>query len=171
MGKRGPKKKPSKIIKLRGSNRAYRRPENEPEPMAKIPEPPKWLKGEALVEWERVTGRLRALGILSELDRAALVAYCQTWADYCNVLPYCRGKPIETKSGEKIATGILMKTANGNVIQNPAIGVRNRTLALLLRAAAEFGMTPAGRSNVNAEKPSKREDAAEQFLSGKKKTS
>jgi len=101
---------------------------------ASLPTPPDWLQGEARLEWERITSKLAELGILTELDRAILSTYCQTWADYVEALAYCK-KP-------------LIKTVAGNIIQNPAIGVKNKAHQLLLRAAAEMGMTPSARAGM-----------------------
>jgi len=134
MGKRGPKKKPTKILKIRGSWRGNVR-KTEVKVPQKAPSPPAWLSGNAKREWQRVMKILSPLNIITELDRTILAAYCQCYADYVEALDHCKH-------------GILIKTTSGNVIQNPAIGVKNTALKLLHKMATEFGMSPSARSQL-----------------------
>lgn len=47
---------------------------------------------------------------------------------------------------------LLVYTGNGNLIQNPLVGISRRAAADMLRFAAEFGMTPSARSRIDTEK-------------------
>jgi P27 family predicted phage terminase small subunit len=47
--------------------------------------------------------------------------------------------------------GLLVKTKAGNYIQNPVVGAANRAMELMLRAAAELGMTPSARSRIQSD--------------------
>ena len=47
--------------------------------------------------------------------------------------------------------GLVERTSNGNRIINPLVGAANRAMQLMLKAAAEFGMTPAARSRVDVD--------------------
>jgi P27 family predicted phage terminase small subunit len=134
---------------LHGSTHLYRRKDKELQALASIPVAPDWLKGEAKLEWNRVTSKLSELGILTELDRAVLVSYCQTWADYMDALKYCKTS--------------LVKTGQGSIVQNPAIGIKNRALQLLLRAAAELGMTPSSRASMVKPQENQEEKGAHFF--------
>ena len=71
---RGRKPKPSGLKLITGTDRADRGNPDEPQPQPACPEPPDHLKAEARSEWTRVSHQLNALGILSEMDRAALGA-------------------------------------------------------------------------------------------------
>jgi len=42
----------------------------------------------------------------------------------------------------------MIKTTNGNAIQNPLVGMANRAMADMVRYATEFGMTPSSRSRI-----------------------
>jgi phage terminase small subunit len=53
---------------------------NEPRPDVLIPECPPELGPVARREWDRVVGDLAALRLLTNLDRAALAAYCGAYA-------------------------------------------------------------------------------------------
>jgi P27 family predicted phage terminase small subunit len=41
--------------------------------------------------------------------------------------------------------GLMIKTSNGNAIQNPLVGTANKAASDVVRYAAEFGMTPSAR--------------------------
>jgi len=79
-------------------------------------------------------------GLLTELDRVPLALYCQAYADYLEAF--------------KLIKSPLIKTTNGNIVQNPAIAVANKAEQRCIRLAARFGMTPTDRNSVRAtEKP------------------
>lgn len=137
MGRRGPPPKPTATKVLQGTFRKDRAPAHEPKPKATLPACPQWLTPAARKEWRRVAKELAALGLLSELDRTALAMYCQALAEY-----------LEAKAivGDE---GITTLTDKGNVIQHPAVGVRNNAWQRVLKAAAEFGMSPSSRTRVS----------------------
>lgn len=55
--------------------------------------------------------------------------------------------------GEDGADGLLTKTAQGNVIQNPLIGIANKAKRDMMAYAEQFGMIPSARSRVSAPPP------------------
>jgi phage terminase small subunit len=65
---------PAKVRKLRGNLRQHN--SNYVKVIPGIPNPPTRLSGKALREWNRILPLLEPLGILSQLDRAALTRYC-----------------------------------------------------------------------------------------------
>ena len=86
------------------------------------------------------------LGILTQIDRAALAAYCQAygrWAQAERAL-------ARMAERDKATAGIIIKTKSGNAIQNPLVGAANKAMADTVRYAAEFGMTPSARSRISA---------------------
>ena len=80
---------------------------DEPEPPDGIPRCPKHLAPVARTEWRRVARSLHAMGVLTPIDRAALAAYCQSYAKWVEA---------ETKLKE---TPPLLKTPSGYVQQSP----------------------------------------------------
>lgn len=139
MPKRGAKPKPTALKLVQGTDRPDRVNPNEPEPEAVIPEPPgEWAKSNpvALAEWERLTPHLYTLGLLTAVDRAVIVAYCEAWS---------RLRQAEAEIAEN---GLLVETTNGNVIQSPAVGIANTAFKNMLTAATEFGLTPSSRTRV-----------------------
>lgn len=110
------------------------------------PTPPAFLSDEAKVEWGRVVGVLFRVGLMTELDRAALAAYCQAygrWAQAETALARMAEKDLANKA-------LMIKTSNGNAIQNPLVGIANKAKADMVRYALEFGMSPSARSKVDA---------------------
>ena len=83
------------------------------------------------------------LGLLTQLDRMALAAYCQCWA---------RWQEAEDKVVE---CGAVITTQNGCEIQSPWVGIANRALVEARKFAIEFGFTPASRSKVTGNKKPK----------------
>ena len=78
------------------------------------------------------------LGILTTVDRAVLAGYC---------VAYARWAEAETQVSK---LGPVVKTAGGNLIQNPYLSIANKALEQMTKLAAEFGMTPSSRSRVQA---------------------
>ena len=60
----------------------------------------------------------------------------------------------------------MVKSPNGFPMQSPYVALANRQVDLMVRIAAEFGMTPSSRSRIRtAERPP--EDPFEAFLQGR----
>ena len=137
MAERGLKPTPTAILKLRGTYRADRRPDNEPTPEPGIPDPPDLLAGEALIEWDRTTCELNKIGILSHLDLAAVSAYCQAW--------------VRWLAAEKnlAKTGPVVKASSGYPILNPSLTISNKALQQVRRLACELGLTPSARTRIS----------------------
>lgn len=146
MGKRGPKPTPTATLKLRGSRRAGSR-KGEPMPEVKIPAAPAGLDKVAKAEWNRVACLLKKEGLITEMDRTALEGYCvhySLWRKYRTALS--RKKNIGTTEYRRIAS--CASDAYGNT----------------MKAAACFGMSPADRSRVVADRGAAEEDPMEGFL-------
>lgn len=144
MPPRGPKTKSTHLKILTGTARGHRLNPNEPKPHAAQPDPPGHLTDAARVEWDRVVVEVVALGLLSNLDRGALAAYCQA---------YGRWSAAETAlarmaAKDTVTDGLIIRTRSGNIIQNPLVGAANKAMADMVRNAAEFGLTPSARTRV-----------------------
>ena len=147
----GRKPKPSKVHQLHGHPGKRKRKRKEPEPAVCIPKPPKHLNAVALKEWKRVAPGLEQLGILSEIDRSALAAYCQC---------YARWVDAEEKL-EKI--GVIVKSPSGYPMPSPYVAISNTALKLMRDFATEFGMTPSSRSRI-AVHPKRQKTPFEEYL-------
>jgi len=139
---RGRRPKPTRLKMLTGN--PGKRPLNpdEPRPEANIPECPPELGPVARAEWDRLVVELAALRLLTNLDRAALAAYCGAYALWADATAHI----------EKY--GAMIKSPQGFPIQSPYLAIANRQAEIMMRIASEFGFTPASRSRIAAPAPS-----------------
>ena len=150
MSKQGRKPIPTKLKLVAGNPGNRPLPENEPQPQPALPACPSFLNAAAKAEWKRIAPKLRDLGLLTHLDRAALASYCQAYGRW--------------KEAEEAVTSLLVKTKQGGVIQNPLLGIANRAMDQMNRALVELGMTPSSRTRVAAAKDdSDRQDKQNYF--------
>ena len=156
----GRKPKPSGLKVIAGTDRADRRNDQEPRFNPEIPTPPTFLSDPAKVEWGRVCDALYQAGILSKTDRAALAAYCQAYGRWQ------QAEEALAKMAERdaVTKGMMIKTTNGNAVQNPLVGTANKAMADMVRYAAEFGMTPSARTRIKAEGRDDETDPAAKFF-------
>ena len=144
---RGRKPKPTHLKLVAGNPGRYPLNKAEPKHALSIPSPPPELSDDAKVEWGRVADRLYRAGTLSEVDRGALAAYCQSYGRWIQA----ERTLAKLAEADKATGGLLIKTSNGNAIQNPLVGIANKAASDMVRYAAEFGMTPSARSRIKAE--------------------
>ncbi len=94
---------------------------------------------EARAEWERITPHLQKLGLISEIDRAAIGLYCFWWA-----------------LGEILRERIVVEGPDALIDVTPS-GYKQMSAKVQLAARADrecqvllahFGMSPASRSRV-----------------------
>ena len=143
---KGRKRTPTHLKLLKGN--PGRRPINKSEPKATggLPHPPRHLCQEARVEWKRVAKLLHVIGVLTTLDRAVFAVYCQAYARWVRA-----EVALEKMAAKEPSTqALLMKTKSGNLIQNPLVGTANKAMDVLVKAAAELGMTASSRSRIEA---------------------
>lgn len=140
---RGRRPKPTRLKLLTGN--PGKRPINmdEPMPEAVIPDCPPELGPVAQKEWSRLSGELGKLRILTQLDRAALAAYCGAYSLWAEA----------TENIQKFGT--MVKSPSGYPIQSPYVSIANRQAEIMMRIASEFGFTPASRSRIST--PAKQE--------------
>ena len=76
----GRKPKPTAVKKLEGNPGKRKLNTKEPNPGKGMPDCPAWLLPEAKTEWIRLSEKLNQMGVLTEIDRSAFAAYCQSYA-------------------------------------------------------------------------------------------
>jgi P27 family predicted phage terminase small subunit len=149
---RGRKPLPTNLKLVRGNPGKRKTNPKEPKPKSGTPACAAHLNATARGEWKRVSKELRTLGLLTNIDRSALAAYCQTYARWS-----------EAEKGIK-ETGLVIETKDGNVIQNPLVGIANTALKLMHKFLVEFGMTPSSRSRISVGKEESKADPAESYF-------
>jgi len=97
------------------------------------PNPPTWLSREAKAEWKRVVPELLRLDIVKAEDRAALAAYCETWATFVEATRRVQNEGLTIK-------------ANQGMLAHPAVGIARNTGKELRAWANQFGLTPSAEN-------------------------
>lgn len=134
---RGRKPTPTHLKLLHGNPGKRKLNLHEPRPGPRAPTCPSHLCPSAKAEWKRLAAQLTILGVLTELDRGAMAAYCQA---------YGRWVEAERKLQE---TPLLLKMPSGYVQQNPWLTIANKQLELMHKYLSEFGLSPVSRSRVS----------------------
>jgi len=131
---------PLKLLHGRGNGRdSGGRPVPETPKFRRVaPRPPTWLSREAAAEWRRVIPELQRLDLVKPEDRAALAAYCETWATYVDAVRTVRreGMTIEAKQGR---------------LAHPCVGIARNTGRELRAWQQQFGLTPAAELKLAGE--------------------
>ena len=133
---RGRKPKPT-ALKLAEGNPGKRRINGaEPKPPRSLPDCPDHLSMEAKAEWHRIAESLNQTGLLTQVDRANIAAYCQ-----------CYGRWVEAE--QRLAeTPPILRMPSGYIQQSPWLTISNKQLELMVKYMAELGLTPASRSRL-----------------------
>lgn len=141
----GRRPEPTAMRVLRGN--PGKRPINtdEPKPPPADPAmdiPPAEIVADATAagEWARVVPILRQCGLISQSERAALVALCQQWSRYLAATDMIR------------TMGMVLETAKGLTI-NPYVSVGDGALGHCHRLWQELGLTPSGRARAHKLQP------------------
>jgi P27 family predicted phage terminase small subunit len=139
MTQRGRKPKPTRAKKLTGNPGHRRLNDREAAVDPCLPSCPAHLNKFAREEWARVALELYNAGLLSQIDRAALAAYCAAYGRWVDI------EQKLTKSGPTCFGSA------GSRVQHPNVRIANILRAQVVAFAAEFGMTPSSRSRVQAD--------------------
>lgn len=156
----GRKPKPTALKLVTGNPGKRPLPKKEAKVAISEPQPPAFLCDDAKVEWGRVVSVLYAAGLMTELDRAALAAYCAAygrWAQAERAINRMAAK-------DELNAALMIKTTNGNAVQNPLVGIANKAKSDMVRYASEFGMTPSARSRVEANTNDEEKDHLKEFF-------
>jgi P27 family predicted phage terminase small subunit len=131
--------------------------ELEPKPPSDKPAPPSWLsdpgpdgrpplKGYALAEWHRLADTLHAIGTLTAVDQSMFAIYCEAFGRWRVAVD-----DLDAMAAQDPTThGVVLRTRDGNMIQNPLVGAVNVLRRDVQRLAVEFGLTPSARTQIQA---------------------
>jgi P27 family predicted phage terminase small subunit len=156
---RGRKPKPTKLKLIEGNPGKRPIRGDEPRPPSSQPTCPAHLSPTAKAEWKRLAQSLHKIGMLTQVDRAVLAAYCQA---------YGRWVEAERKLAE---TPVLLKTPAGYVQPSPWLAIANKQLELMAKFMAELGLKPSSRSRLAIQIPTRpkpwefgRQDEPDEFF-------
>jgi len=146
MARRGRKPKPTELKRRAGNPGRRKLNDQEPTPALRAPPCPRHLDRIARREWRRLCRELLELGILTDLDRAVLIAYCESWSLY-------------VQAREKVAEeGSVLISSKGTPYASPYHNQMTAAMKAMVGYAAELGMTPSSRSRVTARPPTAQAD-------------
>lgn len=142
--------KPTALKLVTGNPGKRRLPKNEPKPRRVRPSPPAHLSRDALVAWGAFSERLFPLGLLTELDAAALELLCENYAE------------IQLLRRDLDANGwfeTITRTNGTQATVTRAAAARLSDAERRFRSMlVEFGLTPSARSKVTATPDDDRRD-------------
>ena len=145
---------------------------NIPRPPSSRPPCPAWLQPEARKAWKYLCEQLEKMGIIGTSDQAVMVSYCLDWE--IMVLASRRMLEIAAERDRKAAelaerTGkepppgrmklgdwsdaMLATTSNGNVVNNPLLGIANAARERLGKWESMLGLSPTDRAKLTLEAP------------------
>ncbi len=134
---------PTKLLALRGSQHAKRRPQ-EPHIPAGTPKAPSWLSPLAKKHWKPLSAELLELGLLTKVDQIALSLLVEALAQYLDARDLVYGTP------QRRGDGICTPTQHGGQMLHPAVRLMEQSWEHVLRACREFGLSPAARRGVTS---------------------
>ena len=110
------------------------------DPGLETPKPPTWMSAGAKRVWRDLAPEMHKLGLLKPLYRPAFGVFCTAVARYAEAVAV----------GDE--DGILVdgKRASETVekVKNPSLQIERDQAMLVLKAAAEFGLTPSAASGI-----------------------
>jgi P27 family predicted phage terminase small subunit len=101
----------------------------------RIPEIPEFLDDYARAEWNFVAPGLCAMGILAEIDKGLLTAYCQAWS-------------VAKRATKEMGTEFTQIGSTGTVVANPLVGIANKAWADVVKYGSELGMGETARARM-----------------------
>lgn len=134
------RRKPEPLKALHGTDQPSRKRATA-DFMAKAPNPPTWLGREAKAEWRRIVPELDRLRLLTTIDRAILVTWCDTWQMYVRA---------SRSLGDRDPT---FETESGYPQQRPEVGIMAKARSDMRQLAPMLGMTAVGRAKQTPVNP------------------
>lgn len=147
---RGRKPKPTDVMVLRGNAHAIARVVREPKATKGAPTCPDWLDAEAKRQWRHLVEELKAMRILSTVDRTVLAGLCQNWSLWVRASKALN--KIKDLTDDN-ATRLMTKADNAH--------------KAFFRGCLEFGLTPSSRTRLRTDPMTKKgEGGLAEFVIG-----
>jgi P27 family predicted phage terminase small subunit len=159
-------------LRMVEGNRGKRKIPTPPKPESSRPPCPAFLQKEARRHWKYLCHQLEKMGILGSSDQAVMVACCMEWEIAVLATRALQNQQREQDGisqqtardkGEEIPPGkmttgnwsdaFLAKTTNGNLVQQPLLGIANAAWDKCVRYACLLGCSPTDRAKISIETP------------------
>ena len=157
MGKRGPRKTPTAVLKLHGS-RAVEKRNGEPTPPAGRPTCPAFLSKYGKTTWKSLVPMLDEMGVLSKIDGRTLARYCEEWSRWRDAAKFLQ------QNGSAYSY-----TDNDGVTHWKPYPQAREFIQLaesMLRIESHFGLTPSARASLKVRPTETVQDVASRFFGG-----
>ena len=142
----GRKPLPDGMKLIKGTLQNCRVNKKAPKPEKGATAAPDYLSPVAAAEFERKAKGLARLNVYTEWDDTALAAYAEAYARWRKAVAELRDSDL------------LITTQQGNIIQNPLVGVVNKSAELMHRYLTEFGLTPSSRTRIKVSAETKQNE-------------
>ena len=146
MGRRGPPPEPTRLRLLKGNPGKRRVNSDEPKPPRRAKKDllrcPGWISDGAKLVWRSAAPQLRDMGVLTQVDRDALAAYCQAYARWREAEEFIA----------KHGSVYPLRDEQGRVKYMqpfPQVAIARHLLLAVRTFQQEFGMTPSARSRIH----------------------
>lgn len=159
MGKRGPRKQPTKLRLMRGDPSKEGPHANEPVPPAGAVLPPAWVTGQARQKWDAVVPILESMGLITPADVDAIARYCVMYEQWLKYLEQMR-RGLDV---------LVMRDESGKVKymqSTPAATMFVKLAQSLLRIEQEYGLTPSSRAGLEVTRGEVK-DTLQAFIEGR----
>lgn len=141
----GPPKTPTHLRLVRGNPSKRPINQNEPKPPPGVPPTPKHFSKQEKYWFNRLGEDLNCMGVITTLDGMALELLIGAYVEWRS------HRDILEKEGETYTT--ISATGDKLIKAHPRVAMMADAWKRLRGMMAEFGMTPASRSKVNAGGP------------------
>jgi P27 family predicted phage terminase small subunit len=105
---------------------------------------PEALSEKAALVWDAIIADLEVGGVVSAVDDLALQRYCEMTVEYHRARDFLNSKPSQCYELFDSEGRLRYRQ------QSPEVSIMRGLADKLLKLETEFGMTPAGRTRINA---------------------
>ena len=136
------KRLPTEIKKQRGTLRADRVNDKEPQLESYKPAIPNWLDEEGKSAFVDLSNILFDMKVLTKADKLALELLSDAYSEYK------KAKDVINKFGQ--TQEVTSREGNTKTMLRPELQIANQSFVRIFQLLKEFGLTPSSRAKVNA---------------------
>lgn len=146
----GPPPKPTALRLLHGDRKSSINA-REPATRSLPPTAPDGIADDVRAIWDYTLAGIIYMNIAADVDRDALICYCEA------VVAHRKASAILAKSP------ILIKGQMGGMVRNPALAVQRDAATTIRGYCQEFGLTPSARTRIQTDAATPRADDINPF--------
>jgi P27 family predicted phage terminase small subunit len=146
----GRKRKPDHLKVVAGTDRPDRTNPDAPVPLSELPTAPEWLSARAAEIFDQLVGIVGSMGVGSASDTAmlAMAASRLEEVEICTAIIEDGGRTFVSSAEYDQQGRVISQQIKGH----PAVAQRSEAMRHAQSLLVEFGLSPAARSKVSANK-------------------